>query len=207
MVRIGILNMHMGNLRSISNAVAESGCDPVEVQGARALDGLSHLIVPGVGNYRAAMTFLNGSQLVEPIRSFAATGRPILGICLGMQILSSVGHEDGETAGLDLITGEVSLMPTASGLRLPHVGWNNVSLVADHPVLERIKKDRDFYFVHSYVYRRIDPSHVVAVTEYGESFPSIVAQRNVVGVQFHPEKSQMNGLALIESFCSWDGRC
>jgi glutamine amidotransferase len=141
------------------------------------------------------------------VNDFAASGKPLMGICLGMQILSSIGSENTISDGLGLIPGEVKLMEGPENLKLPHVGWNNISLSQDHILLEGIKKNIDFYFVHSYCFHVHNKSQSIASTEYGNVFTSIVANENVFGTQFHPEKSQKNGLRILDNFCLWDGKC
>jgi imidazole glycerol-phosphate synthase subunit HisH len=203
---IGILRMPMGNLRSAYNAVYENGFDPVFVDKNSDFEGLSHLIVPGVGNFRAVMGHLEEDGLADRIRDFAKSGRPLLGICAGMQLLAEWGTESGETPGLGLVHGRVERLPEADQV-LPHVGWSTVKFRFDHPVLDGVKPGRDFYFVHSYALQTDHEDELLGETEYGTPFASIVVKDNVVGFQFHPEKSQSNGLKLIENFCSWDGRC
>ena len=197
----------MGNLRSAYNAVYENGFDPVFVDKDGDFDALSHLIVPGVGHFRAVMAHLGETGLAGRIRDFAATGRPLLGICAGMQLLAELGTEGVDTAGLGLVHGRVERLPEDDGLVLPHVGWSGVTFRFAHPVLDGIKPGRDFYFVHSYALQTDRDDELLGETEYGVRFASIVARDNVVGFQFHPEKSQSNGLKLIENFCLWDGRC
>ena len=205
---VGILKMPMGNLRSAYNAVYENGFDPVFVDKDHSFDDLSHLIVPGVGNFRAVMEHLKKDGLAPRIRDFAASHRPVLGICAGMQLLAERGTESGETEGLGLVHGTVERLPNhEKALVLPHVGWSTVEFRFDHPVTHGIKPGRDFYFVHSYALQTDRPEEALGETEYGTRFVSIVTRGNVVGFQFHPEKSQSNGLKLIENFCRWDGRC
>lgn len=204
---IGILSIGMGNLRSIENAVSQQGFDPHVAATAGGFDDFSHLILPGVGQFTTAMHHVIDCGLLEPVRTFAASGRPVLGICLGMQLLATTGSEGGESAGIDLVPGVVRRLPSANGLRIPHVGWNSVILRRPHPVLDGLKPNRDFYFVHSYAFHSADSTDVLAETDYGALFESIVGRGNVIGLQFHPEKSQSNGLRLIENFCNWDGAC
>lgn len=204
---IGILKMPVGNLRSVHNALFANGFDPVYVGDADSLDDLTHLVLPGVGAFAAVMGHLANARMIGPIREFAASGRPIFGICAGMQMLAEHGTEGGPTRGLALVDGVVDRLPGGTGLVLPHVGWSSVTLCRPHPLLEGIKPGRDFYFVHSYAMRLNDPAQMLGETEYGGSFASIVGKANVVGCQFHPEKSQANGLKLLENFGWWDGRC
>jgi glutamine amidotransferase len=203
---IGIIDIGIGNLGSLRNALYSQGWDTLPVRSPDDFSDISHLILTGVGSFAAAMQRLNRSSLLGPIRSFASSGRPILGICLGMQLLAEFGSEGGEIEGLGLVPGRVDPL-AVTDLRLPHVGWNNAHQSQKHPVLNGIRDDVDFYFVHSYRFVTPDASAVIAQTEYGESFPSIVGNSNVIGTQFHPEKSQTNGLRLLDNFCMWDGIC
>ncbi|MBC2770589.1 imidazole glycerol phosphate synthase subunit HisH [Pusillimonas minor] len=203
---IGILDIGMGNLRSVHNAVYQNGFDPVVVHAAAEFDDLTHLILPGVGNFSAAVPEIDTRQLRQPILTFVASGRPLLGTCLGMQLLMGVGEEDGIHAGLGLIPGRVTRL-AGEGLRVPHVGWNVLNMTRPHPIYEGIKKGRDFYFVHSYAAVCEDGNDLLGSTEYGGPVTAVIGRANVVGIQFHPEKSQVNGLRMIENFCNWDGRC
>ena len=127
-----------------------------------------------------------------------------MGVCLGMQLLATRGDEGGGSPGLDLIPGEVKLLRVGQ-LRVPHMGWNGVHLRRDHPVFAEVKPERDFYFVHSYEFEVTDERDCLATTDYGVAVTAAVARGSVLGLQFHPEKSQRNGLALLESFLLWDG--
>jgi glutamine amidotransferase len=153
------------------------------------------------------MVQLQRSGLIEPLRAFVASGRPLLGICLGMQLLASVGDEDGLSEGLGLIEGRVSKLPERAVFRVPHVGWNEVSFVRPHPVFEGVTDGMDFYFVHSYQFLPASNAATLGRTHHGDSIVCAVGKHNVVGLQFHPEKSQKNGLRMLENFCDWDGAC
>jgi glutamine amidotransferase len=205
--RIGILRMPIGNLQSAWNALCENGFDPQWADEHTGFDALTHLVMPGVGNFRAVMQQLEARGLPARVAAFAASGRPLLGICVGMQLLSDAGTEGGETSGLGLVAGRVERLPATGGLRLPHVGWSTVTIRRPHPLFEGIKDARDFYFVHAYALRPARDEDWLGETAYGAPFASVVGCGNVVGVQFHPEKSQINGLRLLENFGRWDGRC
>ncbi len=204
---IGIIDVGIGNLGSLRHAVQSQGWDTVNVSTPDDFAGLTHLFLPGVGAFASAMARLDEAGIIEPIRKFAASGLPIMGICLGMQILAEKGLEGGDTLGLALIPGEVHPIKVKTGMRLPHVGWNELRKMQAHPLLKGIRNDVDFYFVHSYRFVASDIANVLAETEYGDKFPSLICKDNVVGAQFHPEKSQINGLRLLDNFCLWDGKC
>lgn len=204
---IGILDLQSCNLRSISNAVYEIGGDYLIVKQPNQISGISHLIIPGVGHFQSVMQACLRLNFVEPIREFVASGFPVLGICLGMQLLASVSEEGGAITGLDLIKGSVKKFSFNSHLPIPHVGWNAVNFLQQHPIFDKIPNQHDFYFVHSYHFVPDNIEHDYAKTEYGYDFCSVVANQNIVGCQFHPEKSQKNGLQFIENFIGWDGKC
>lgn len=203
---IGVIDAELGNLRSLTNALDSLGFDVQVVTSPAGFDGLSHLIIPGVGSYATAMHNIRQKDLFQSILDFQRSGRPLLGICLGMQVLSETGEEVRTTEGLGLVPGKVVSLPQ-NGLPVPHVGWNSVRQQRPHPVFRQVKDGVDFYFVHSFVLQPAREEIAYGTTEYGHEFCSVVARENVVGFQFHPEKSQANGLRLLENFCLWDGRC
>ena len=203
---IGILDYGMGNIHSVLNALNYIGYEPEIVTSAQEIERCTHLIVPGVGSYAQAMVNIAERGSDVALQQHAQQGKPLLGICLGMQILSTVGQEGGDFKGLDLIPGKVQLLDLGD-LPVPHVGWNSLQFNFDHPLCAGLKKHVDFYFVHSYFFNADNQEHVLAATEYGKQFSAIIAKENIVGIQFHPEKSQDNGLLLIENFCEWDGQC
>lgn len=203
---IGIVDAGIGNLGSLKSAVYNLGFDFVLVRSSAEMKALDALILPGVGSFAHGMEALARAGLVAGIHEHAATGKPTLGICLGMHMFFDVGEEGGGMAGLGLIPGRVRRLTEMGTLPLPHVGWNEMHPKRTHPLLNGIREGVDFYFVHSY---RVDcdDKYVVGLTEYGETFPSVVAKENIFGLQFHPEKSQRNGLRILENFCGWDGHC
>ncbi|MDZ4677672.1 MAG: imidazole glycerol phosphate synthase subunit HisH [Oligoflexia bacterium] len=205
---IAIVDLDMGNLRSVSNAIYSLGFDFEIARGAQKLEDATHLIIPGVGSYTTAMKQVEKFELETAISTFAKSGRPVLGICLGMQILSESGDEGGIMPGLKLVPGKVLKLDESLGLAIPHVGWNNIELTnSKHPIFDKVKSGVDFYFVHSYQYECANSQDLLATVEYGDKISAIVGKDNVLGFQFHPEKSQANGLRLLENFCDWDGKC
>jgi glutamine amidotransferase len=204
---IGVIDVGIGNIGSLRGALYSQGWDTQTVATAGDMANITHLFLPGVGSFAVAMQRLHAAGLVDPIRQHATEGRPLMGICLGMQLLADRGLEGGASEGLGLIHGEVALLEITPKLRLPHVGWNVLHPQQQHPLLNGIRTNVDFYFVHSYFFNARRDVDVVGTTEYGMSYPSFVASGSVVGVQFHPEKSQRNGLRLLDNFCLWDGSC
>src|SRR5581483_10126635 len=196
--QVVIVDYGAGNLRSVARAVAHQGYEPVVSCEARAIDDAGALIVPGVGAAADTMRNLERAGLVEPIREYIAAGRPFLGVCMGQQALLSVSEEGGEHACLDVIKGRVRRLP--QGLKVPHMGWNQVRQVRAHPVFEGIEDNAYFYFEHSYYPDPEDRACVIGETEYGVRFASVLATGNLVATQFHPEKSGSLGLRLYKNF-------
>ncbi|RED44297.1 glutamine amidotransferase [Aestuariispira insulae] len=180
-------------VQSISDDVVISNA-PDDIRNA------SHLFLPGVGAFSAAMAKINSTLPMELIEEeVCGKGKPFLGICVGFQILADKSDEFGETDGLGWLSGTVGKI-SASGVRLPHIGWNDVDIVRECPLLNSFEDNRDFYFVHSFVFKDIDESQLLATTTYGETFPCVMGKDNILGVQFHPEKSQKPGRRMIENF-------
>jgi imidazole glycerol-phosphate synthase subunit HisH len=204
---IGIVDYGMGNLRSLRNALDYVGLEVEVVSDAAALASYSHLILPGVGAFGKAMENLRAGAFIEPLRAHAGAGKPLLGICLGMQLLASRSYEFGDHEGLDLVPGRVVPFEASEAFPVPHVGWNNVRFGKRHPAFANAKTGVDYYFVHSFHFVADNPADVVATSDYGPEFTAIVGRGSVVGSQFHPEKSQAGGLGLLEGFAAWDGTC
>lgn len=193
-----LVDFGMGNLRSVARSLERAGAKPrVSADPSEVLEA-ARVVVPGVGNCANAMAQLRRDGLDDAIRERIGAGRPYLGICLGLQVLLE-HEEEGPTEGLGLIPGDVTRFPDSLGLSIPHMGWNQVETVAKHPVLE----SGYFYFVHSYRADGVAPDKLLAVTDYGAKFPSAVGYGSCLAVQFHPEKSQRAGLALLERFMRW----
>jgi glutamine amidotransferase len=198
---IGIIDYGMGNLSSVKNILDFLEIENVILEDASNIPSMKGLIIPGVGSFQLAMQNLTNRGFVPYLKEFANAGKPILGICLGMQLLANTGTEPEECQGLGLIPGRVELMQPEN-LRIPHMGWNGIKIVNDHPIFEDVKMSADFYFVHSFAFVVENENNLLSVTDYGYDFPSIVANdaRNVIGIQFHPEKSQKQGIKILENF-------
>lgn len=198
--RATIVDYGAGNLRSVARAVARAGYEAAVSSRAEDVDAADALIVPGVGAAADTMRNLREHGLVEPVLRYVERGRPFLGVCMGLQALLSVSEEGGEHECLGVVPGRVLRLP--AGLKVPHMGWNRVRQRADHPIFRGIPDGSYFYFVHSYYPRPDDPSVVIGETEYGVTFPSVVAVDSLVATQFHPEKSGEAGLRIYANFLS-----
>jgi glutamine amidotransferase len=197
---VGVIDYGMGNRRSVEKAVAHVGARVSVTHDHDELDACDGLVLPGVGAFPRAMHNLRELGLVDLIGARVERGTPLLGVCLGMQLLFDRSEELGGTAGLGLIAGEVTRLD-AGGLRIPHIGWNEVRFERSSPLLAGLPESGcPFYHVHSYAARPTDPDTVIGSTEYGERFATIVGNGSVLGVQFHPEKSSLTGLRMLESF-------
>lgn len=205
---IALIDYGMGNLHSVAKAIERAGGQIRLVKTPEELEDCDRIVLPGVGAFRDCIGALHQSGLDEAIKSRCTGGTPFLGICLGMQVLLSRSFEFGEYKGLDMISGDVIRFPQtlpAKGLKIPHMGWNDVLLPEQpHPVLE-VLKNRQCYFVHSYYCVPSDEIHTLAQCDYGDiRFACAIGRDNIISVQFHPEKSQAAGLALLESFLQWN---
>jgi glutamine amidotransferase len=199
-VRIAVIDYGMGNRRSVQKALERSGVEAPISHGHDLLATADALVLPGVGAFPKAMDNLRELGLDEVIRERVHAGVPLLGVCLGMQLLFERSTELGGAEGLGLLPGTVSEL-RADGQRVPHIGWNPVHFTAPSPLLAGLPADGcPFYHVHSYAVHPADPDLVLGITEYGERFATIVARDRVAGVQFHPEKSSADGLRLLENF-------
>ena len=204
---IGIVDYGVGNLASVRNALLQLGHDATVFDDPSRAAGFGRLILPGVGSFRKAMHALDARGWPDALREEARAGKPLLGVCLGMQLLLDRGEEHGSTKGLGLIAGEVVGMEPSAPHRVPHVGWNDVRHTRKHPLFEGVKPHVDLYFVHSFQCMPADPADVLGTCDYGGEFVAAIARKNVAGVQFHPEKSQPSGLRILENFAAWDGEC
>ncbi len=199
---IVIIDYGLGNLRSVAGAVEKVGYQPVISGRPEDLERADKLILPGVGAFGDGMANLRRLGLVEPLTELVVEGgRPILGICLGAQLIARESHEFGWHQGLGWIDASViRLEPDDPSLRIPHVGWNDMEQVRASVLYEGVPPDALFYFVHSYHIACADPAIVIGECEYGQRFTAAFQQENIYGTQFHPEKSQLHGLTLLKNF-------
>lgn len=199
---ITVIDYGVGNIGSVLNMIKHVGGVAEVARNASAVLGAKKIILPGVGSFDNAVTSLANLGLSEPLKARAAEGAPFLGICLGMQLLAN-RSEEGTLEGLGLIPGQVRrfrFQGDAASLKIPHMGWNTVTPTVDHPLSARLSADARFYFVHSYYFDCENPDNALFRSYYGVPFTSGVQCGNVMGVQFHPEKSHRYGMQLIKNF-------
>ncbi len=200
---IGILDYGMGNLRSVVNAFAKLGFDAAIIDDADQVRGVDRLVLPGVGAFGTCLENLKKNGMFEASGEFIKSGKPFLGICVGMQMLFEKSYEYGEHEGFGIFPGNVVRFdPGENNCKIPHMGWNTIKLLANHFLLNGIRNGSYMYFVHSY-YAPVN-KYTMAETEYaGVYFSSFVVRENVAATQFHPEKSQKLGLQILENFGEW----
>jgi glutamine amidotransferase len=195
---IVIVDYGMGNLRSVEKAFAFLGRAVTVSDDPSSLRGASGIVLPGVGAFGDAMGELESRGMVEPIGDAIAAGIPLLGICLGYQLLFDASEESPGVAGLGIMPGKAVRFP--GSVKIPHMGWNDTDFTRAHPVLEGVEENSYFYFVHSYYVVPDEGEHALTMTSYGVDFASGAAWDNVVGFQFHPEKSSSSGLRILDNF-------
>lgn len=205
---IGILDLKICNLSSVSSAVYNLGFDIkiIKIDQKEQLNDISHLIIPGVGSFsNISKEYFENKNFSSELDNYKKKGKPLLGICLGMQFLATEGFENNKSKGLNFIEANVNLMETdnTKNFNLPHVGWNEINILKNHAIFDGIKNNSNFYFVHSYQVVLKNNEFLFAETKYLKKFPSIIIKDNVIGFQFHPEKSSKNGLKILENFCRW----
>jgi glutamine amidotransferase len=199
MSSVAIIDYGIGNLRSVEKAFSAVGVDAVITADRERLLAAERLVLPGVGAFGTCMSEFERHGLKELVIDRVEQGTPLLGICVGMQMLFEESAEFGKTKGLGLLKGQVNRFDDDS-LIVPHVGWNQVGRTSLSPLLNDVSDNSFFYFVHSYYCEPADKDAIVGETEYGVTFASVVAKKNIYGVQFHPEKSQNAGLQLLKNF-------
>jgi glutamine amidotransferase len=202
MAEVAIIDYGVGNLRSVEKAFAATGHGAIVSSDKSELRSAKRLVLPGVGAFAACMNALKEHGLVDLVRERALAGTPLLGVCVGMQMLFDESEEFGRSEGLGLIPGRVRRF--ADDLVVPQVGWNRIRQTQQHPLFDQIADDSFFYFVHSYFCEPLSDEVVAGRTDYGVEYASVVASKNMCGVQFHPEKSQSVGLQLLANFAMSD---
>lgn len=201
---IAIIDYGMGNLRSVEKGFLKVGVDAKVVTARREVEDAHAIVLPGVGAFKDCMRNLEQMSLLEPIAESIRKGKPYLGICLGFQILFTESEEFGVHKGLNVFPGRVPRF--APGLKVPHMGWNNVKIVRRPPIFDGIEDESFFYFVHSFYVSPDDDGIVAGTTDYGITFTSMIWHENVVATQFHPEKSQDAGLTVLKNFGIFAGK-
>lgn len=210
--KVALIDYGSGNLRSAAKALARAAETSGTAQEVavtadpKLVDAAERIVLPGVGAFADCMRGLSAIPgMLDALQDAVIVRQvPFLGICVGMQLLADWGREYESYRGLGWIPGEVvRITPPEKGLKIPHMGWNSLSIQQPHKLFEGMLDGTDVYFVHSYYLRPSNPAHVLATTEYGGSLPAVVGRDNIAGTQFHPEKSQAEGLALLERFLQW----
>ncbi len=206
-MKIVIIDYGSGNIKSVVNALTllKGGNEIILSNKSSDVRAANYLILPGVGAFADCMQGLKAQEgLIEEIRNqVLKEKKPFLGICVGMQILASIGHENGEHQGLGFINGKVEKIPAKNDLKVPHMGWNEVVVDSKHALFKGINSGEHFYFANSYHFICQNKNNILAHVEYGEKLSAVVAKDNILGVQFHPEKSGEAGLKLLQNFLNW----
>ena len=213
MATVAVIDYGMGNLHSISKALKKvsPGSNVIVSADKDIILAADHIVFPGVGAIRDCMAAIHSTGLDEIIKE-AAQSKPLLGICIGMQALLDHSEENGGVDCLGVIPGNVVKFPSNlvdeqnNKLKIPHMGWNTVNYTSINPLFKKIGKNERFYFVHSYHADKVEEKYLLATTKYSQAFPSAIKWKNIVAVQFHPEKSQHAGLQLLKNFLNWDGK-
>ena len=200
---LGLIDGQSGNIGSIKKAIKdlinEKPYQLKIIQGNFNPNNFDKIILPGQGAYATLISNLKKLKIIRPLKQYLDDNKSYLGICVGMQILSDEGHEDQITKGLGVISGKIKKFSNKK-LIIPHMGWNTIRVNQADPIVKKNLNEKDFYFVHSYIYENINKENILGLTMYGKNFPSIINKGNIYGVQFHPEKSHKNGLKLIKNF-------
>ncbi len=200
---IAIIDYQMGNLRSVQKGFEKVGHAALITSRPEDIRRADHVVLPGVGAFRDAIKELRHRELVEPIREVIQAGTPFLGICLGLQLLFERSYEEGTYEGLGVLGGEVVRFELPREYKVPHMGWNEARIVRAAPILEGIPDRTYFYFVHSYYVAPADPEVTSVETDYGDPFCAMVWRDNLFATQFHPEKSQAQGLRILQNFAEF----
>lgn len=207
---IAIIDYKAGNITSVARALQSIGKTCVITDNMEKLNAASHVIFPGVGAAGEAMCYLRQKKLDTWMKDWIKKGKPLMGICLGTQIIFDYSEEN-DTRCLGLVSGSTKHFPDNMSyggrtLKIPHMGWNKVAFCRPHPLFDNVPNQAEFYFVHSYYPAPVDDAAILGVTDYGITFCSVLAADNLVAMQFHPEKSGRPGLQILQNFCNWRGQ-
>lgn len=202
---IAIIDYGMGNLRSVQKGFEKVGYDATITSDPALIEAAERVVLPGVGAFGDAMDELRRRKLIEPIRRAISSGKPFLGICLGLQLLFEVGYEGGRHEGLGVLPGEVARFDLPAEYKVPHMGWNQLTIRRPAPVLEGVANGAHVYFVHSYYVVPRDAEVIAAETNYPKPFTAMIWRGNLFATQFHPEKSQADGLRILRNFAELRG--
>ncbi|MGN0534016.1 MAG: imidazole glycerol phosphate synthase subunit HisH [Eubacterium sp.] len=202
---VAIIDYGAGNLSSVKKALDFLGAESEITKDRDKIMAASHIILPGVGSFGDAMDSMNRRGLTETVKEAALSGKPFLGICLGLQLLFESSEESPGVQGLGLLKGKIVEIPKDRGLKVPHIGWNSVSLKQTDGIFKGIDQNSYFYFVHSYYLKGADDSAVAATADYGVEIECAVQQGNLCATQFHPEKSSKTGLQVLKNFLAMEG--
>lgn len=197
---IAIINYEMGNLRSVQKGFEKVGHEATITDSPGEIAAADKVVLPGVGAFQDAIAALRDKQLVDPILAAVRSGKPFLGVCLGLQLLFDVSYEDGEHEGLGVVPGKVLRFDLPREYKVPHMGWNQAKQKQQSPLFDGVQDESFFYFVHSYYVAPKDESVVAATCDYGGPFCAAIATGNLFAAQFHPEKSQTDGLRVLKNF-------
>ncbi len=200
-----IIDYRAGNLTSVVRSLNALGVAGEVTQDPAVVARAERIVFPGVGAAGKAMAILQELRLDQALKAAFDAGVPILGICLGAQVILEYSDENDNTRCLGLLPGRTRALPREPGLKIPHMGWNQVRFLRDHPLFQGLPESAEYYFVHSYYPSPAREDMVLGVTEHGITFPSVMGWRNLVATQFHPEKSGRFGLQLLKNFLAWDG--
>ncbi len=194
--QVSVVNYGVGNLRSIKRGLEKSGAKVVITHNPKDLNRSDAMVLPGVGAFAEAVK--NLAPISDVVKQSAEDGKPLFGICLGLQLLFTRSNEGGSIDGLNLISGDIVKLPDS--VKNPQMGWNTVDIVKPHPLLESVQNNSYAYFVHTYIPQSSEQEIIVATTEYGVKFPSVIAKQNLFATQFHPERSGKTGLIILKNF-------
>lgn len=200
---IAIIDYQMGNLRSVQKGFERVGYEAIITDRPEELEKAEGVVLPGVGAFRDAIALLKQRDLVNPIKDLIDSGKPFLGICLGLQLLFDVSYEDGQYEGMGILPGKVVRFELPHEFKVPHMGWNQLRFVNRPPIFTGIADNAHFYFVHSYYVVPEDQNVVAIEADYGQRFCAAIWRDNLVATQFHPEKSQTDGLEVLKQFGEW----